>query len=105
MIALAMLAGAFILAVGILAGRLLPGRRPPALPGQPEPVCGCGHHYAEHDPETGECNVSERGEPVKWGGSGRAVKWEWLDCTCVRYSGPEPLPTYYAPEIAGEAGQ
>jgi hypothetical protein len=26
-------------------------------------------------------------------------------CTCRQYSGPLPLPEYYATEIAGEAGE
>jgi hypothetical protein len=30
--------------------------------------------------------------------------YEHKPCACRRYSGPEPMPTYYAPEIAGEAG-
>jgi hypothetical protein len=85
-IALAMLAGAFILAAGILAGRFLPARRRPAIPKQPDPVCGCGHHYAMHDPEKHmECAV-EFGNKMK--------------CACVRYAGPEPLPVYYSPEIS-----
>jgi hypothetical protein len=102
-IALPMLAGAFILAIGVLFGRLLPERRKGPKP--VEAVCGCKHHYSKHNPETGRCNVSERGNPVKWNGRGEEVEWEWIACPCVRYTGPEPLPTYIATEIAGEAGE
>jgi hypothetical protein len=104
-IALAMLEGALILLAGILAGRLLPGRRKgPRLPESPKPVCGCGHHYAMHDPKTGECNVAVKGAPVKWDRWDNPIKWEMTGCACLRYTGPEPLPSYYAPEIAGEEG-
>lgn len=91
----AMVEGALILLAGIAAGwllRSLPARRKKPIPAEPpKPVCGCGHHRAMHDPEKGmECAV-DFGNKRK--------------CACCHYSGPEPLPAFYAPEIAGEAGQ
>ncbi len=94
MIALAMLAGVFILAIGILVGRLLAALRP-ALPKQPKPVCGCTHHYSVHDPKGDmRCNVA-----IYVGSTYRGK------CACLRYSGPVPLPEYFATEIAREAGE
>ena len=79
-----MLEGALILLAGIVIGRVLPGRRrKKAATGGP--VCGCGHHHSYHDPETGRCNATRFGDP----------------CKCLSYTGPEPLPEFYAPEIGG----
>jgi hypothetical protein len=91
-----MIEGAVIAAVcvvvGVAAGRLLPGRRPRRSVAETNsPACGCGHHYAFHDPNTGECHgkneVSVYGRP------------ELHACGCRQYSGPVPLPEYYAPEL------
>ena len=83
----------------------------------PEPVCGCRHNLAFHDPETGRCNHTEqiilRNEEVVRHPSGNVVKSPYGEletivvqtfagerrCGCVRYTGPEPLTQYYAPEI------
>ncbi len=90
-----MITGALILAAGIILGWLLcslPARR--RGPELPEPVCGCNHHYSMHDPAKGmRCGV------------GVYVNGEYRGrCACQRYAGPEMLPTYLAPEIAGEGG-
>lgn len=87
-----MLEGALIAVVCFLLGvavRSLPARRKGPMPSAPpDPVCGCGHHRAMHDPKKAmECAV-EFGHKMK--------------CACCSYSGPEPLPAFYAPEIAGE---
>jgi hypothetical protein len=98
------LEGALILLAGIAIGwflRSLPPRRKDPKP--VEAVCGCTHHHSMHDPQTGACNAAVE-VPVYNQYGGHAGK-EYADCACVRYSGPEPMPTYYAPEIAGEAGQ
>lgn len=104
-----MLEGALILAAGILLGailRSLPARRKtPKQAKQPQPVCGCTHHHSYHDPETGKCNATVKGQPLQFDRYADPIKWELVPCPCLRYSGPEPLPAYYAPEIAGEAGQ
>lgn len=47
-----------------------------------KPVCGCDHGYHDHDADTTRCHGR-----VYQGGS-------WRDCTCQRYTGPEPLPSY-----------
>jgi hypothetical protein len=76
------LEGALILLAGIAIGRLLPARRKGPGP-PPKPVCGCGHHFSYHDPETRACGYASR--PV--------------------VHSTAPLPSFYAPEIAGETGQ
>jgi hypothetical protein len=55
---------------------------------QVKPVCGCEHHRAMHDPKTNACH----GKEYEGGGV-------YSRCTCRQYVGPEPLPSYYAPEI------
>jgi hypothetical protein len=101
-----MIEGALILLAGIVIGmiaRSLPARRktPKPLP-PPKPFCGCTHHHSYHDPETGKCNAGIHGQALEFDGYDRPIKWELATCPCLRYSGPEPMPTYYAQEIAGE---
>jgi hypothetical protein len=98
------LEGALILLAGIAAGWLL--RSLPARRKDPKPVeaeCGCTHHHSMHDPETGECNAEVA--VARYNKDGDWTGYEYRPCACRRYSGPEPMPTYYAPEIAGETGQ
>jgi hypothetical protein len=100
-----MLEGALILLAGILIGmgaRSLPGRRAGPKP-PPAAVCGCGHHFSYHDPKTRACGYGSR--PVVRLTSAVTEYGDVMRCPCLSYSGPEPLVTYYAPEIAGETGQ
>lgn len=87
------------LAAGIILGWFLARRSPRQAPAEPKPVCGCGHHYAMHDPKTGKCNVGWR-EPCRWNRHNVPTEWMDANCACLRYSGPEPLPGFYAPDIA-----
>lgn len=48
-------------------------------------ICQCEHGLAFHDRTTGHC-----GSPLHGG----------ADCRCRQYIGPEPLPAFYAPELA-----
>jgi hypothetical protein len=74
--------------IGILLGRFLPNRRKGPRPLAPvEPFCGCDHHRSFHDPQTGQCHGLMDGDPLK------------VPCTCRQYSGPVPLPEFYAPEV------
>jgi hypothetical protein len=97
------LEGAIILLAGIAIGAVLgrlPARRKDPKP--VEAVCGCTHHHSMHDPETGACNAEVQ---VAKYNSGQWAGYEHKPCACRRYSGPEPLPAYFAPGIAREAGQ
>jgi hypothetical protein len=101
-----MIVGALILLAGILIGRLLPGRRrQPGFAKPPEAVCGCGHHHSFHDRESSRCHATVNGVPIHRDRYGYTDGWEQVQCPCRAYSGPVPLPEYYAPEIAGEPGQ
>lgn len=96
-----MLEGAVIALAAFLLGRLLPGRRrkPLAAGKPPKPVCGCCHHHAHHDPQTGQCRATVDGKPIHFDKWGDADAWAQVPCTCQRYSGPVPLPEMFAPEI------
>ncbi len=104
------LIGAGVFMAGMVTGRWWPARRRGPKPPKPvQPVCGCGHHFSLHDPETRACSgmVDGSREPVRSEG-GKVVKDYWGDvvfsrpkvpCGCRKYTGPEPLPEYYAPEL------
>lgn len=73
----------------------------------PEPVCGCGHHHAYHDPTEGPCQQLVK-TAVEWGRDFYdekevVTRWESRTCPCVRYSGPEPMTQMYLPQIASTA--
>ena len=48
-----------------------------------QPICGCGHHACFHEERSG-CHHKDE---------------EAVECGCVKYTGPEYLPTF----IAGES--
>lgn len=93
------LEGGICVLVGILVGRAWQKAKKPKHK-DPKPVCGCRHHYSMHDPETGQCHGLMNGKPLRYDSFNDPTAWEQIPCGCRRYSGPEPLPTYYAPEIA-----
>lgn len=66
--------------LGFLLGRLR--RAPKAVPGGA--VCACGHNKSFHEPKKG-CH--------------HPVGFFREPCECRSYTGPEPMPEYYAPEL------
>ncbi len=66
----------------------------------PQPLCGCGHHRSFHAPATGKCHSAER-KLMQSSNDERPDIYAMVECGCHQYSGPEPLTTYYAPEITG----
>jgi hypothetical protein len=96
-----LLEGAVIAVGAFLAGQWLPRPRLRRdAPKPPQPVCGCTHHHSFHDPATGQCHGMVE-VATHWGAYGDERKWRQDPCTCKVYSGPVPLPEYYAPEIGG----
>lgn len=93
---------AFWLAVGMiwLAFRLSRGpQHRVKAPKQPKAVCGCSHHHSFHDPQTSRCHGFVQGEPVKYDVWKEPTAWSQVQCPCRQYSGPVPLPEYFAPEL------
>jgi len=90
-----MLVGALILLIGIVIGRRW-GRAGSKVTKaiDPEPICGCEHHYSNHDKD-GHCHASVK-RADGWDRWGDSNHYEWVPCICHRYTGPEPLPTYTA---------
>jgi hypothetical protein len=92
--------GAVAVVVGILLGRFLPGRRKDPKPlKSPQPICGCGHHHSYHDPKTGACGHHKK--LVTYQDLLQTKYGDTVSCGCRQYSGPVPMPEYFAPEIAG----
>lgn len=62
-----------------------------------EPICGCTHHHAFHNPSTGNCKEQIR---FRTGSdrNGYGI-FTLIDCTCQQYSGPLPQIDY---RIVGE---
>lgn len=88
--------------IGVLIGRFLPNRRKGPKPPKPvEAVCGCDHHHSYHDPQTGQCHGLMRGKPVKYNAWSEPMAYEKVPCTCRQYSGPVPMPEFFAPEVTG----
>lgn len=61
----------------------------------PKPVCGCKHNIAFHD-DKGVCR--KQWYVTVYGGI-TGEKDVAVTCSCQKYTGPEPLPSFYAPEI------
>lgn len=83
-----------VLGVGWLLGR---HARIKSAPKQPKPVCMCGHHYGTHDPKTGACGDGE--DEQRWS-SNKGTHFVTVSCSCVRYTGPQPIEQYWVPPSA-----
>lgn len=80
-------------------------RRGPRAPEQPKPICGCKHHLAHHDPQTGACQSMVR-TPTQWGRKGTytgsdplPTHYEYYPCSCKQYVGPRPADVFLAQEV------
>jgi len=97
-----LLAGAGIGVAGYIAGQWLPRphRKRSHKPPKPvRPICGCGHDRSYHDGETGQCHGLMDGDPLRYNAWNEPTAWKQVPCACRHYTGPEPLPSLYAPEI------
>ncbi len=93
-----LLAGAGILAAGWSAG-FLHGRRKRRLTGPADlEICQCGHKSAYHD--AAGCHQTVKGQILKYDDCDFPIKWERVECPCVRYVGPH---TPYEPTLDGAA--
>lgn len=88
-----MLIGGGLVVAGAILGRL-PQRRKKGkrLDGA---VCACRHAKSYHEDGTGRCHQRVYVRST-WGEDGYHE-----DCRCKQYTGPEPLPEYFAPELPG----
>jgi hypothetical protein len=59
-----------------------------------EPICGCDHHLALHDPETGRCHE----QIYRRGAYARDHHWE--ECPCRQYVGPKPADQFFTSDVA-----
>ena len=83
------LLGAGLTYVGVLLGIARERARKPKPAKDPDPVCGCNHNLAMHDPANGQCH--ERVEVTTYEDF-RSRNWKWVTCPCRQYVGPQPLP-------------
>ncbi len=84
---LSLIAGAGLLAVGYLTGRI--GRRwKPKEDGVAR--CGCGHSLALHEPEKATCHATVRQRRAR-DKKGNYLGNQYVSCTCRQYVGPLPL--------------
>jgi hypothetical protein len=79
--------------------------RKPMPPKQPKPICGCGHHLAMHDPQTGACQVAVK-TATQWSRKGTyagddplPTHFEYYPCSCRQYIGPKPADVFLAQEV------
>lgn len=96
---LQMLVGAALFLAGFVSSGVVSRLRRPKPPKLVEPICGCTHHLAKHDRETGECHavVDKRRPMYKNGGLSH---YEDVLCTCRQYVGPEPFYLSWTPPMA-----
>jgi hypothetical protein len=58
--------------------------------GKQKTICGCKHHHAFHNKETGKCAGLVRHFEID------GLMFVYDECGCQQYSGPEPVPEYVA---------
>jgi hypothetical protein len=93
-----MVLGALSLGAGIALGMYRENQRRSLLAARhaelnPGPICGCGHHVSFHAEESkGGC------QHIEIRTSGYHEEVTQVPCGCVKYVGPEPVPSYYAGE-------
>lgn len=114
---ISMVIGVAIAVGGYLAGRHTTRRRitrqlqphqhdPRALqgdqgrPGNPQPICGCGHNLVFHDQETKRC-LTQVVIPGRWTGQSDST---YRQCMCQGYRGPTPVDEFYAPDYLDGSG-
>jgi len=81
---LSMVAGAALLMLGWIFGRIARLKaRPRPLP---DPICQCGDQFGDHDPTTGKCQASHRIRMERR----NHFEHQLVPCSCLCYVGPDP---------------
>jgi hypothetical protein len=91
---ISLVVGGTLLVCGWFMGRL--GRRSRA----PKPlstVCSCSHGYGIH--EDGKRCVAAV-ERAHYYSNGSRNGYEWAQCACLCYDGPEPLPRVWTEDLS-----
>lgn len=61
----------------------------PRIPDSARAVCACEHAYGKH--LEGQQCLEEVKRESDWLADGTPFKWEYVQCKCQRYVGPEPV--------------
>lgn len=99
---ISLVTGAALLGAGLLVGYWR-GRRARRPAPEPKPVCGCEHHMALHDRETGVCNGAITVE--LWNRHNERAGRRQDPCPCRQYVGPEPITSVWAPPLLAGHGR
>lgn len=94
--ALLVLLGAVIAYSGVLLGIARERRRRPEPPKTPDPICGCEHDLAMHDPETNRCHHEERVARFRESDN-KFIGYYQGTCPCRQYVGPRPIDQVFLP--------
>lgn len=92
-----LLAGAGLIAGGIVLGRLTvrPRRTGTVVPPR---RCSCKHARSSHEHPTGPCHEQVE-QANRWDSYGKPTGYVYVPCPCQRYDGPEPMPSTYWPGV------
>lgn len=88
------------LVIGYVSGRAR-RRMTPILEKQKVAKCACKHVRSMHVDGKGACTEIEVTSYWEWDEAKNAdvLRHKEYPCACKIYDGPEPLPSYFAPEI------
>lgn len=100
-----MIEGVAIFVVGIIVGRVLPGRaKKAAFP--VKATCECEHSLASHSPKTKQCTdyLDHLTGGAIYDSRGRRVGNSRIPCRCKQYIGPLPAEQYFAAQTLPPVG-
>lgn len=72
------------LLIGLAVGRRMRPKPPKPL----KPICSCTHGFGSHE-DGARCH-GKVDEPTKFDMYGTERAWKKVQCTCLRYDGPDP---------------
>jgi hypothetical protein len=71
------------LLIGVGVGRQMRPKPPEPL----KPICSCGNGYGEHL-DGGKCHGQIK--RMRYSASGSHIGYDYVQCPCLRYDGPDP---------------